>query len=172
MARPHHVILGSGTAGFNAISTLAELEGTPLNVTLVSAERPYARMVLPYYLSSEIQRDNVFTITPERLAALREGFEATLRDGAFREDARKQELNVVPVSGKEMHEVIAKAYSMPGARSRCHCSRAASGSSPRRAGPRCATWCASSRAAFPTSISRSFPCGSKAKAPLRKSLRR
>jgi NAD(P)H-nitrite reductase large subunit len=70
MAKPHHVILGAGTAGFNAISTLAELEGAPLNVTIVSAERPYARMVLPYYLSSEIQRDNVFTITPERLTAL------------------------------------------------------------------------------------------------------
>src|SRR5215467_13637753 len=69
MAKPHHVIAGAGTAGFNAISTLAELEGAPLNVTLISAERPYARMVLPYYLSSEIQRDNVFTITPERLSA-------------------------------------------------------------------------------------------------------
>jgi len=70
MAKPHHVIVGAGTAGFNAISTLAELEGAPLNVTLVSAERPYARMVLPYYLSSEIQRDNVFTIMPEQLTSL------------------------------------------------------------------------------------------------------
>jgi NAD(P)H-nitrite reductase large subunit len=64
------VIVGAGTAGFNAISTLVELEGQPLNVTLVSAEVPYARMVLPYYLSSEIERANVFTISEERLAAL------------------------------------------------------------------------------------------------------
>ncbi|MDQ6673777.1 MAG: FAD-dependent oxidoreductase [Chloroflexota bacterium] len=70
MTGRHHVIVGAGTAGFNAISTLAELEGKPLNVTLVSAELPYARMVLPYYLSSEIQRDNVFTISEERLASL------------------------------------------------------------------------------------------------------
>jgi NAD(P)H-nitrite reductase large subunit len=66
----HHVIVGAGTAGFNAISTLAELEGQPLNVTLVSAELPYARMVLPYYLSSEIRRDNVFTISAEQLSQL------------------------------------------------------------------------------------------------------
>src|SRR5438128_2273346 len=70
MTSRHHVIVGAGTAGFNAIGTLAELEGQPLNVTLVSAELPYARMVLPYYLSSEIQRDNVFTISEERLASL------------------------------------------------------------------------------------------------------
>jgi NAD(P)H-nitrite reductase large subunit len=70
MAKPHHVIVGAGTAGFNAISTLAELEGLPLNVTLISAEVPYARMVLPYYLSSEIERDNVFTITPQQLTLL------------------------------------------------------------------------------------------------------
>jgi NAD(P)H-nitrite reductase large subunit len=70
MTGRHHVIVGAGTAGFNAISTLAELEGQPLNVTLVSAELPYARMVLPYYLSSEIQRDNVFTISEEQLASL------------------------------------------------------------------------------------------------------
>jgi NAD(P)H-nitrite reductase large subunit len=70
MTGRHHVIVGVGTAGFNAISTLAELEGQPLNVTLVSTELPYARMVLPYFLSSEIQRDNVFTISEERLASL------------------------------------------------------------------------------------------------------
>lgn len=70
MTGRHHVIVGAGTAGFNAISTLAELEGQPLNATLVSAEVPYARMVLPYYLSSEIQRDNVFTISADRLASL------------------------------------------------------------------------------------------------------
>ena len=70
MTGRHHVIVGAGTAGFNAISTLVELEGRPANVTLVSTEVPYARMVLPYYLSSEIERGNVFTISEERLAAL------------------------------------------------------------------------------------------------------
>ncbi|MDE3074539.1 MAG: NAD(P)/FAD-dependent oxidoreductase [Chloroflexota bacterium] len=69
MAGPRHVVVGSGTAGFNAITTLLQLEPSA-DVTLVSAEPPYARMVLPYYLSSEIEEANVYTISPERLASL------------------------------------------------------------------------------------------------------
>jgi NADPH-dependent 2,4-dienoyl-CoA reductase/sulfur reductase-like enzyme len=64
-----HVVLGAGTAGFNAITTLLSLQ-PDADVTLVSAEVPYARMVLPYYLSSEIEEANVYTITPSRLEEL------------------------------------------------------------------------------------------------------
>ncbi|HLY67554.1 MAG TPA: FAD-dependent oxidoreductase [Chloroflexota bacterium] len=61
-----HVVVGAGTAGFNAITTLLSLQ-PDADVTLVSAEVPYARMVLPYYLSSEIAQANVYTVTPEQL---------------------------------------------------------------------------------------------------------
>ncbi|MFI5267535.1 MAG: NAD(P)/FAD-dependent oxidoreductase, partial [Chloroflexota bacterium] len=64
-----HVILGAGTAGFNAITTLLSIR-PDADVTLVSAEAPYARMVLPYYLSSEIDEANVYTISPQRLEQL------------------------------------------------------------------------------------------------------
>jgi len=64
-----HVILGAGTAGFNAITTLLSIQ-PEADVTLVSTEAPYARMVLPYYLSSEIDESNVCTISPERLEQL------------------------------------------------------------------------------------------------------
>ncbi|HEY8693832.1 MAG TPA: FAD-dependent oxidoreductase [Chloroflexota bacterium] len=64
-----HVILGAGTAGFNAITTLLSIQ-PHADVTLVSAEPPYARMVLPYFLSSEINEANVYTISPERLEQL------------------------------------------------------------------------------------------------------
>ena len=64
-----HVVVGAGTAGFNAITTLLSIDPAA-DVTLVSAEVPYARMVLPYYLSSEIEQANVYTISPERLAGL------------------------------------------------------------------------------------------------------
>lgn len=73
----HHVVVGAGTAGFNAISTLAELEGQPLNVTLVSAELPYARMVLPYYLSSEIVARVSATCLPKVSSARRRNWAAT-----------------------------------------------------------------------------------------------
>ncbi|HLG70222.1 MAG TPA: FAD-dependent oxidoreductase [Chloroflexota bacterium] len=64
-----HVVVGAGTAGFNAITTLLSIQ-PDADVTLVSAEVPYARMVLPYYLSSEIEEGNVYTITPSRLEEL------------------------------------------------------------------------------------------------------
>ena len=67
-----HVIVGGGTAGHNAITTLRQLEprDEPSDVVLVSAERPYSRMVLPYYLDRSIAESHVFTATPARLAQL------------------------------------------------------------------------------------------------------
>jgi hypothetical protein len=37
---------------------------------LVSAERPYSRMVLPYYLGRTIAESHVFTATPAKLGQL------------------------------------------------------------------------------------------------------
>jgi NAD(P)H-nitrite reductase large subunit len=69
MAR--HVIVGGGTAGHNAINTLrAEEQGGRSDVVLVSAERPYSRMVLPYYLGRTIAESHVHTVSPARLAQL------------------------------------------------------------------------------------------------------
>jgi NAD(P)H-nitrite reductase large subunit len=65
-----HVIVGGGTAGLNAILTIREHDRGESRITLVSAERPYARMVLPYYLGRSIAESHVFTLTPERLARL------------------------------------------------------------------------------------------------------
>ena len=43
-----HLIIGGGTAGMNAMRTIRAEEREPSEITLVSAERPYSRMVLPY----------------------------------------------------------------------------------------------------------------------------
>jgi len=67
MAR--HLIIGGGTAGLNAIRTLREEDGGASEITLVSMERPYSRMVLPYYLGETIAESHVFTATPASLAA-------------------------------------------------------------------------------------------------------
>jgi NAD(P)H-nitrite reductase large subunit len=70
--KPRHVIVGGGTAGHNAITTIRQEERgrEPSEVILVSAERPYSRMVLPYYLGRTIAESHVFTATPARLAQL------------------------------------------------------------------------------------------------------
>jgi NAD(P)H-nitrite reductase large subunit len=71
MALKRHVIVGSGTAGMNAITTIREIDHGASEVVLVSAERPYARMVLPYFLARDITEAHVLTATPSRLAQLK-----------------------------------------------------------------------------------------------------
>jgi NAD(P)H-nitrite reductase large subunit len=65
-----HVIVGGGTAGLNAILAIREHDRGASEVVLVSAERPYSRMVLPYYLGRSIAESHVFTASPARLAQL------------------------------------------------------------------------------------------------------
>jgi NAD(P)H-nitrite reductase large subunit len=64
-----HLVIGGGTAGLNAIRTIREEERERSEITLVSAERPYSRMVLPYYLGQTIGESHVYTATPASLAA-------------------------------------------------------------------------------------------------------
>lgn len=66
-----HVIVGAGTAGWNAITTLRELDHGNSEIILVSKEVPYSRMVLPYYLGRNIGESHVYTASPSRLAELK-----------------------------------------------------------------------------------------------------
>ena len=63
-----HLIIGGGTAGMNAMRTIREEEREASEITLVTAERPYSRMVLPYYLDKSIAESHVFTATAAQLA--------------------------------------------------------------------------------------------------------
>ena len=63
-----HLIIGGGTAGMNAMRAIREEERERSEITLVSAERPYSRMVLPYYLDRSIAESHVFTATAAVLA--------------------------------------------------------------------------------------------------------
>ncbi len=71
MASTRHLIVGAGTAGMNTITTIREIDRGASEIVLVSDERPYSRMVLPYYLARDISESHVFTATPARLAQLR-----------------------------------------------------------------------------------------------------
>src|SRR5262245_27328234 len=63
-----HLIVGGGTAGMNAMRAIREEERERSEITLVTAERPYSRMVLPYYLDRSIAESHVFTATASVLA--------------------------------------------------------------------------------------------------------
>src|SRR5258705_11702997 len=64
-----HLIIGGGTAGLNEIRTIREEDGGASEITLVTAERPYSRMVLPYSPGASIAESHVYTATPASLAA-------------------------------------------------------------------------------------------------------
>jgi NAD(P)H-nitrite reductase large subunit len=57
----HHVIIGNGPAAINAIETIRDFDGGAAQITLVSDEPAYSRMVLPYYLANQIPQGAVFT---------------------------------------------------------------------------------------------------------------
>ena len=92
MARTRHVIVGGGTAGMNAITTIRQYDRGASEILLVSAERPYARMVLPYYLKGAISESHVYTAHPTRLRAL--DVEAYLGRRAVRLDPQANTLTL------------------------------------------------------------------------------
>lgn len=64
-----HLVVGAGPAGLAAVETLRALE-PDAEIALVCDERPYARMVLPYYLAGRIPEEAVFTGDDAWLAEL------------------------------------------------------------------------------------------------------
>lgn len=53
-------------------------------------------------------------VPPERLEALRRAFDATMKDPAFREDARRGGLEVEgPITGEEVEEALREIYATP-----------------------------------------------------------
>ena len=87
-----HLIIGGGTAGLNCIRTIREEENGGSEITLVSGERPYSRMVLPYYLGQSIAESHVYTATPASLAAWKVKAMLGRRAGAL--DTRNQTLTL------------------------------------------------------------------------------
>ncbi|PON10039.1 hypothetical protein C2W62_52240, partial [Candidatus Entotheonella serta] len=70
MARTRHVIVGGGTAGLNAVTTIRQYDRGQSEIYWVSSEEPYARMVLPYYLKGSISETHCYTARPSRLMEL------------------------------------------------------------------------------------------------------
>ncbi len=97
-----------------ALTPDPRLKGVPM--VIESAQSAEDRKALELFFG-RVAIGRPFVAPPdvpaERLAALRTAFAATLADPAFREDARKLKLNVVPVTAREMTDVVANAYKTP-----------------------------------------------------------
>ncbi len=53
-------------------------------------------------------------LPPERLAALRASFDATMKDPEFLADAAKAQMDIEPLSGEAIDRLLASAYATPG----------------------------------------------------------
>ena len=49
----------------------------------------------------------------ERMAILRQAFEATLKDPAFLSDAKRLQMEIDPLTGPEIEKLLAAAYRAP-----------------------------------------------------------
>jgi tripartite-type tricarboxylate transporter receptor subunit TctC len=54
-------------------------------------------------------------VPADRVEALRNAFDATMKDAGFLENAKRQDLKVDPVSGAQIHELLDKLYATPAA---------------------------------------------------------
>ena len=52
-------------------------------------------------------------VPADRMAALRKAFQDTLRDPDFLATAKKLRLHVIPITGAQLHDVVANAYATP-----------------------------------------------------------
>lgn len=90
------------------------IKGVPSGLDL--AQAPEQRQALQlFFARAAIGRPIVAPpdVPAERIAALRRAFDETLQDAEFLDDARRQDLNVVPLSGGQIANVIAGAYNSP-----------------------------------------------------------
>jgi hypothetical protein len=91
-----------------------EIPQVPLMLELLRSpeDRKIAELIFakygmsrPYFVAPEIPR--------ERLAALRTAFDETMRDPAFQAEAGKSGMELAPVSGTEVQDLVARIMAAP-----------------------------------------------------------
>ena len=96
-----------------AMDKLPDLPDIPGALELVSGEN---RQVLELILIRQ-EMGRPFAAPPgvpaDRIAALRQAFEATLKDEGFLEEARMAQLEIEPLTGQRIDELLASAYAAP-----------------------------------------------------------
>ena len=97
-----------------AIEPDPRLTDVPLG--LQAARAPEDRQALELFFA-RVEMGRPFVLPPgvpaDRVAAMRAGFDAMLKDKAFLGETDKQRLRVVPISGDQMTAVLANAYKTP-----------------------------------------------------------
>ena len=96
------------------LTKLAELPNVPSALDLVSD--PQSRQVMELILMRQ-EAGRPFAAPPDmpddRVDALRQAFDATLKDPAFIAEAQKTRLEIDPLTGQQIAKMLAKAYAAP-----------------------------------------------------------
>jgi tripartite-type tricarboxylate transporter receptor subunit TctC len=89
-------------------------QGVPLTRAFAKTEQQ-ARILDLVYSQTAFGRPYVVApeVPPERVAALRAAFMATMRDPELRAEAARMQLDVMPVSGEDLQAMIARLYATP-----------------------------------------------------------
>jgi hypothetical protein len=97
-----------------ALQKLPELANTPAALDIV--KDPHKKRVLTLILlRQETGRPMAAPpgVPEDRLAALRSAFDATMKDAAFIAEAEKLQLEIEPMTGAEIHKMLADAFATP-----------------------------------------------------------
>ena len=92
----------------------ADLPQVPLIMDLVKT--PEQRSVLRLVFARQVMGRPFLAppgLPPERLAALRRAFMATMKDPAFLAEAEKIQLEITPVAGEAVQKLVAEVYATP-----------------------------------------------------------
>ncbi len=97
-----------------SFSGIPELKGVPTLSDFKMSDKE--RELLEFFASPDVIGRPYLGppgIPADRLAALREAFDATMRDPDFQADAKKTNLEIDPVSGSEMESRLKTIYTTP-----------------------------------------------------------
>src|SRR6266478_649781 len=89
----HHVVIGAGPAGLNAIETIRQIDRDGASITLIGDEPAYSRMALPYFLAREIPQEQLATGSTAYFERLRVGTRFGARVTTVDAQARHVELD-------------------------------------------------------------------------------
>jgi tripartite-type tricarboxylate transporter receptor subunit TctC len=87
------------------VPLILELADTPIEKRLMELILTQQVMAWPFVAPPEIPAD--------RVKALRDAFDATMKDPAFLAEAAKARIDIEPVSGVKLHEILDQIYATP-----------------------------------------------------------
>jgi|LNFM01.1.fsa_nt_gb tripartite-type tricarboxylate transporter receptor subunit TctC len=110
------------TSGFVRLLAQEDLDGHPemnrmgVPLTISFARNEDERLVMEMiYSQNKFGRPYMLPagVPPERVAALRAGFAATMKDKEFLAEAEKMGLDISPLGGEDLQNLLAKLYALP-----------------------------------------------------------